>query len=164
MPHRKPTVPMAVRTPAASLDEAALLTVIGYQLAQATVVTDRVFDEHVGQRQTLRKLEFTLLALLHGNPGATARQLSHALAVTPPHIAAAVERLVQRGLLERERGTSDARLQHLTLTRAGSAAVARAVPALQQGEAAALAGLSAAERAMLVELLHKAARSRRAAG
>jgi DNA-binding MarR family transcriptional regulator len=159
---RIPAGPLADRTPAAALDEGALLGIVGYQLAQATVVTDRVFDEQVGQAQGLRRLEFTLLALLHGNPGATARQLARALAVTPPHIAAAVERLSQRGLLARERGQLDARLQHLTLTRAGAAAVEAAIAALRRAEAEGLAGLSAAERAMLLELLHKAARSRRA--
>ncbi|MBS1178684.1 MAG: MarR family transcriptional regulator [Proteobacteria bacterium] len=158
---RKVTAPPAARTPAASLDEAELLTIIGYQLAQAAVVTDRVFAEQVGGPQELRRLEFTLLALLNGNPGSTARQLARALAVTPPHIAAAVERLAQRGWLERERGERDARLQHLTLSRAGVAAMERAIPALQRGEAEALAALSSAERAMLAELLHKAARSRR---
>jgi DNA-binding MarR family transcriptional regulator len=160
-PRLKTAVPPADRTPAASLDEAALLTIIGYQLAQASVVTDHVFAEQVGGPQALRRLEFTLLALLHGNPAATARQLARALAVTPPHIAAAVERLAQRGWLERERGVRDARLQHLTLTRAGVAAIERAVLAVQRGEAEALAALSSAERAMLAELLHKAARSRR---
>jgi DNA-binding MarR family transcriptional regulator len=64
--------------------------------------------------------------------------------------------------LTREHGASDARLQHLSLTRTGVAAVQAAVSALRHAEAGALAALSAAERAMLVELLHKAARSRRA--
>ena len=154
-------MPLSDRTPSAALDEAALLGIVGYQLAQATVVTDRVFDEWVGGPQSLRRLEFTLLTLLHGNAGATSRQLSRALAVTPPHIAAAVERLAQRGLLQRQRGAQDARLQHLTLTRAGRTAVDTAIAALRRGETEALAALSAAERAMLAELLHKAARSRR---
>ncbi len=158
---RTQAIPLADRTPAAALDEGALLSIVGYQLAQATVVTDRVFDEQVARPQGLRQLEFTLLTLLLGNPGATARQLSRALAVTPPHIAAAVDRLAQRGLLARQRGQSDARMQHLTLTLAGSAAVDAAIAALRHAEAEHLAGLSPAERAMLVELLHKAARSRR---
>jgi DNA-binding MarR family transcriptional regulator len=81
--------------------------------------------------------------------------------VTPPHIAAAVERLAQRGLLQRERGEHDARMQHLSLTRAGRNTVDAATSALRRGESDALAALSPAERAMLAELLHKAARSRR---
>lgn len=159
-PH-KSAVPPAARTPAAALDEGALRGVVGYQLAQATVLTDRVFDAQVGRPQAMRRLEFTMLALLQANPGATARQLARALAVTPPHIALAVDRLAQRGLLSRERGQSDARLQHLHLTAAGSAVLGAAVQALLRAEAEALAGLSAAERAMLAELLHKAALGRR---
>jgi DNA-binding MarR family transcriptional regulator len=158
---RKSVIPAADRTPAAALDEGALRGIVGYQLAQASVVTDRVFDERVGKPKALRRLEFSLLALLQANPGATARQLSRALAVTPPHIALAVDRLAQAALLTRERGAQDARLQHLTLTAAGLAAVRHAVGALQQGESDALATLSPAERAMLAELLHKAARARR---
>lgn len=157
----KPAVRAADRTPAAALDEGVLRGIVGYQLAQATVITDRVFDAQIGTRQSLRRLEFTMLALLQANPGATARQLARALAVTPPHIALAVERLAQRGLLSRERGQSDARMQHLSLTDAGSALLGAAVPALQRAETEALAALSAAERAMLAELLHKAAMSRR---
>lgn len=160
--HPKAGVPAADRTPVAALDEGALRGIVGYQLAQASVLADRVFDAQVGGPQSLRRLEFTLLALLQANSGATARQLSRALAVTPPHIALTVDRLAQRGLLSRERGQSDARLQHLSLTAAGMAMLSAAVPALQRAEADALAALSAAERAMLAELLHKVARSRRA--
>jgi DNA-binding MarR family transcriptional regulator len=159
--HPKTIVPASDRTPAAALDEGALRGIVGYQLAQAAVVTDRVFDAQVGTPQSLRRLEFTLLALLQANPGATARQLARALAVTPPHIALAVDRLAQRALLSRERGQCDARMQHLSLTEAGTAMLKAAVPALQRAEAEALASLSAAERAMLAELLHKAALSRR---
>lgn len=160
-PPGKPAPPPAERTPAAALGEGLLRGIVGYQLAQAAVVTDRVFAEHVGGPLGLRRLEFSLLTLLQANPGATARQLARALAVTPPNIAVAVERLGQAGLLQRERGEQDARLQHLRLTAQGDAAVGQAVAALQSAEAEALAGLSAAERAMLAELLHKAALARR---
>lgn len=160
--HRHRTaLPAADHTPAAALDEGALRGVVGYQLAQAAVVANRVFDEQVGRPTGMRRLEFSLLALLHANPRATARQLAGALAVTPPNIAVAVDRLAQAGLLTRERSSHDARMQHLTLTTQGDAAVSHAVAALQQAETEALAGLSPAERAMLAELLHKAARRRR---
>jgi DNA-binding MarR family transcriptional regulator len=54
-------------------------------------------------------------------------------------------------------------MQHVRLTPRGTALVERSVQALLEGERAALDGLSAAERAMLVELLHKVALSRRKA-
>jgi DNA-binding MarR family transcriptional regulator len=109
----------------------------------------------------LRRVEFTILALVQGNPDVTARQLARVLAVTPPNIAVWIDRLESRGLVSRTRGHSDARVQHIRLTRAGSALVDRSVRQLLEGEQSALASLSAAEQAMLVELLHKVALSRR---
>ena len=158
---RNPPVPKQERTPLAQLSEAGAHAIVGYQLAQAAIVTDQVFDERVGQRGDLRRVEFTMLALVQGNPDVTARQLARALAVTPPNIAVWLDRLETRGLVSRERSSKDARLQHVRLTRAGTVLVERSVQALLDGERAAMAGLSAAEHAMLVELLHKVALSRR---
>ena len=72
-----------------------------------------------------------------------------------------LDKLESRGLVARERSVNDARMQHVRLTPRGTALVERSVLALLDGERVALDGLSAAERAMLVELLHKVALSRR---
>ncbi len=158
---RKPTVPDADRTPLAMLAEAGVHAIVGYQLAQAAIVTDQVFDERVGRHGGLRKVEFTILALVQGNPDVTARQLARALAVTPPNIAIWLDKLESRGLVARTRSESDARMQHIRITRAGATLVDRSVQLLLEGEQSALATLSAAERAMLIELLHKIAMSRK---
>jgi DNA-binding MarR family transcriptional regulator len=150
------------RTPLARLHEGSAHGIVGYQLAQATIVTNQVFDERVGhQRGALRRVEFTILALIQGNRDVTARQLARALAVTPPNIAIWLDKLESRGLIERERSASDARMQHVRLTARGNTLVERSVQALLEGERDALDVLSSAERAMLVELLHKVALSRR---
>ncbi len=162
MPHTRKNVPKADRTPQAQLSEGAMHGIVGYQIAQASIVTDAVFDEQVARRGALRKVELTLLALVQANPDVTARQLARALGVTPPNVALWLDRLESRGLVARERSEADARVQHIRVTRAGAALVERSVQAVQEGEAAALATLSAAERAMLVELLHKVALARRA--
>jgi len=159
--NRKPIVPDVDRTPLAQLSEAGVHAIVGYQLAQATIVTDHVFSERVGRHGELRRVEFTILALVQGNPGVTARQLARALAVTPPNIAIWIDKLETRGLVARTRGQSDARMQHIRLTSSGAALVDRSVRLLIEGEQAAMAGLSGAERAMLVELLHKVALSRK---
>jgi DNA-binding MarR family transcriptional regulator len=159
---RKPSIPAAERTPLAQLAEASIHDIVGYQLAQATIVTDQVFDERVGSLGELRRVEFTILALVRGNPDVTARQLARALAVTPPNIAIWIDKLESRGLIARRRSESDARMQHIRLTRSGAALVDRSVQQLIAGEQAALAALSPAERGMLVELLHKVALARRA--
>ena len=158
---RKPKIPAADRTPLARLSEGAMHAIVGYPLAQATIVTDQVFDARAGAGAGLRRVEFTLLALVQANPGVTARQVARALAVTPPNVAVWLDRLESRGLVARTRSQSDARMQHITLTRAGGVLVDRSMQQLVEGEAAALAALSPAERAMLVELLHKVALARR---
>jgi len=160
MSPRRPSIPVTQRTPQALLSEAGLRGIVGYQLAQATIVTDKVFDEVVGRRMGLRPVEFTILALVQANDGVTARQLARALAVTPPNIAVWLDRLTSRGLVERERSAADGRLQHIRITRDGDALALQAANALVEAEQLMLAGLSAAERAMLVELLHKAGQAR----
>ena len=161
MTTRKTVISAAERTPQARLTEARIHAIVGYQLAQAAILTNQVFDERVGRRGGLRRVEFTILALIQGNPDVTARQLARALDVTPPNIATWIDRLESRGLVVRNRSDSDARVQHIRVTRAGSALVDSSVQQLLEGEQAALSSLSAAERAMLVELLHKVALSRR---
>ena len=161
MPRRPAQTAADDRTPQARLTEADLHGVIGYQLAQASIVTTQVFDGAVGTKSRLRPVEYTMLALIHANPDVTARQLARGLAVTPPNIAVWIERLQSRGLVLRSRSETDARLQHIRVSTAGAKLVREATKRLQAGEAAALSSLSAAERAMLVELLHKLAIARK---
>ena len=157
---RTPAPPPPDRTPQARLTESELHGVLGYQLAQASIVTLQVYDAEVGSRFELRPVEYTLLTLVHANPDVTARQLARGLAVTPPNITVLIDRLVARGLVGRTRSASDARVQHLRATEAGVALASQATQRLLEGEGAALAGLSAAERGMLIELLHKVALAR----
>jgi DNA-binding MarR family transcriptional regulator len=98
---------------------------------------------------------------VHANPDVTARQLARGLAVAPPNIAVWLYRLESRGLVSRTRSESDARMQHVRTTRAGAALARGATQRLLDAESEALAGLSAAERAMLIELLHKLAMARK---
>jgi DNA-binding MarR family transcriptional regulator len=157
-----PIAPAADRVPLSRLAEGGLHGILGYQLALATLVTDRVFDEQAGHSDSLRRVEFTILALVQANPDVTARQLARALAVTPPNIAIWLERLCGRRLVMRERSTKDARVQHLRLTPAGATLVSRVGAWLLQAEQALLsAHLSTVEQAMLIELLHKVALARR---
>jgi DNA-binding MarR family transcriptional regulator len=159
MPRRN-TADEPDRTPHARLAEGPLHGIVGYQLAQAGVVTDAVFEAAVQLPEGLRRLEFSVLCLVQANADVSARQLAKALNVTPPHIAISLDRLETRGLVARRRSAADARVQHLRLTRVGQTLVQAAVARVQAAEAAALATLSPAERAMLLELLHKLARSR----
>jgi len=148
-------------TPAVGpLAEDGLHHIVGYQLAQAAVTTTRVFNDQVGEHFELRPVEFTILTLVNENPGVSAKQLSQALAVTPPNITVWIDRLERRGLVQRERSTTDRRAQHIRTTPPGAKLARDAVQRIIAAENVTLAGLSAAERAMLVELLHKVAGAR----
>lgn len=159
--NRQPPSNAADRTPQARLGEGPLHDLIGYQLAQAAIVTDRVFNENARRPGALRRVEYTILALVRVNPDVTARQLALALAVTPPNIAIWLDRMEQRGSVQRTRSERDGRVQHIRLTRAGQALVEQTTKRLLDAEAEALSTLTAAERAMLAELLHKVALARR---
>ena len=153
----------AVLTPAGRLEEARLQMVLGYQLAQASIVTDAIFRTEVGEPLELRPVEYTVMMLVAENPGGSPARLARALAVTPPHITAIVERLVSRGLVQRKASDEDRRSQILTVTRAGADLVRKATERIVAAEQAALA-LTSGEQAILAELLHKVACARQAGG
>ncbi len=148
-------------TPAGQLEEGDLLRLVGYQLAQAQIVTDAVFAAEVGRGLDLRQIEFTVLALVARNPGLTASELANALAVTPPYIASCLDKLLRRGLIERLQSPLDRRAMHIHVTAAGGDMVRSATQRLLARERQSLDALSTAERLMLAELLHKAASCRR---
>lgn len=159
-----PRPPRDARTPQALLAEGPAHGIVGYQLAQATIVTSKVFDLVTAQQAQdarLRPVEFTLLALVLDNPDVNARQLSRALAITPPNLVGRLEQLQARGFIERRRSERDGRAQHIRLTPAGRKLVQRYAAMLVEREQLALATLTAGERTILIELLHKVALVRR---
>jgi DNA-binding MarR family transcriptional regulator len=146
-------------TPAGSLEEARLQQVLGYQLAQANIVTDAIFRVEVGQPLELRPVEYTALTLIAENPGGSLARLARALSVTPPNITALVDRLEERGLVQRSASAQDRRAQVLGVTRKGAELARKATDRILAAERVALA-LSAGEQAILAELLHKVACAR----
>jgi len=156
-----PTRPAPDETPAGHLSEAGLQGILGYQLAQARLCTQQVFQQCVGQPDDLRPVEFTILALIDRNPDVSARQLARALAVAPPNLTTWLERLERRGLVTRERSATDRRTQLVRATAEGSRLARTGAQRVIAGEQAVLDTLTAAERALLLELLHKVAARRR---
>lgn len=130
---------------------------IGFRLAQAQHPATRLFDAAVGKPLALRKVEFSLLMLLRANGPLTPKQLAQALWLSAPALTAVLDRLQARGLLQRQPHPEDGRSQQVLLTEDGSVLAARAQTAAEQMEAPLQQRLSAAERAMLMELLDKLA-------
>lgn len=147
-------------SPTAGIDHACLQHLLGYQIARADIPTRRAFSHHIGKPLNLTAVEFSTLVLLAHNTGATPKQLADALAMHAPAVSVLLDRLAQRGLLERVRSETDRRLQHVLLTAEGRQLADEARERSLTAERALLQGLSAAERAILVELLQKVAGAR----
>ncbi len=133
---------------------------LGYQLAQAAIVTNGVFVRVVGKPLALSQVEFTLLKLVKKNVAVTPSRLARGLAITMPAITVWMGKLEQRGLVFRERSATDGRSQHFCLTPEGDALVSKAVALVLEAEKQTLGHLSAAEHAMLLELVRKVAHKR----
>ena len=157
MPAKK--APRLDITPAGRLEEARLAQVLGYQLAQATIVTSAIYTANVGDPFELRPVEYTVLTLISENPGGSLARLARALAVTAPNITAMIDRLEARGLVQRAQSEQDRRAQILRTTTKGETLVRKCTQLIIDAEKATLA-LTPGEKAMLVELLHKVACAR----
>ena len=101
--------------------------------------------------------QFGLLRLLAGAEGHSQRALGETLRIPPNRMVALVDDLERKGLIERRTHPEDRRANALSLTEAGSAALARGFQAAFAVEADTCSPLDAAERAQLLGLLHKLA-------
>jgi len=124
------------------------------------VTTHVTFLKHFGQPFDLRPVEYSLLMLLSANAQLTPKQLAQSLALSAPNLTILLDRMQDRGVLQRVRSEVDRRSQHVMLTDSGRALadeIATKTPAMESE----LDGcLSRAERALLIELLDKIARHR----
>lgn len=132
-----------------------LADLLGFHLAQAQLVANQAFEAHVGEPLALRKVEFSLLLLLHANGPLAPKQLARTLSLPAPALTVLMDRLQAQGHLRREPNPQDGRSQHVMLTPAGRTLAARAADVAAHMEDGLRAGLSAAELAMLRELLGK---------
>ena len=152
----------ATKPPAArELDASRMSHLVGYAATRASITLRRVFVRHLGPLD-LKVVEFSILMLVAQNQQVNQKQLGQALDISAPNMAVTLDRMVERGWVERVRSTKDRRAQHIHLTPAGAQLVQRAEKIAATMEAPSLAVLSPAERALLIELLHKVASGRSA--
>ncbi len=143
------------------LDHSKMMKLLGYHLAQASIPTNNLFKNKIGQEFQLNKLEFTILMLLLSNDEVTPKRLSTAINIPAPNLTVILDRLEKRELLARTRSQADRRVQHVQLTPQGLA-MAREIDQLSDVmEQDLLSHLTEAECGMLFELLKKVAVHRR---
>lgn len=97
---------------------------------------------------------FDMLVQIHRPPlGPTMGELSARLMVTKGHVTDLAERLEAKGLIARRSNSNDARLQHVYLSQAGEALLARVVPVHRAWIAELMAEMDPASLKQLYELL-----------
>ncbi|KEH10829.1 MarR family transcriptional regulator [Delftia tsuruhatensis] len=137
-----------------AVDQSRLQRFLGYRLTRAEIHIHKLFARRVAELD-LKPSEFSILVLIHSNPGIYLRQLGEALDISPSNLVPVVERLVQRGLIGRQPDPRDRRLQQLHLTDDGSALQARAEGVVVQLEDELEQLLTATEQRHLLSALDK---------
>jgi DNA-binding MarR family transcriptional regulator len=137
-----------------AVDDTGLAHLVGYAASRAAIEMRKVFMQHM-EPLGLKIAEYSILMLVAHNPEINQKRLGAALDISPPNMAVTIDRMVARGWVSRVRGTHDRRAQHIHLTAAGRALVEKARKITATMEEPALAVLSQAERALLIELLRK---------
>jgi DNA-binding MarR family transcriptional regulator len=101
----------------------------------------------------LTKQQFTVLAALDSNDGVSQTALVEMTGIDRSTLAEMVRRMLERGLLSRERTENDARANAVAITAAGRKAVRLARSAADRAEKALLDPLPPGERAKFVKAL-----------
>ena len=156
-PAEAPATPSASAEPSAGeLDASRLTHLVGYAASRAAIEMRKVFARHM-KPLDLKVVDFSILMLVAAIPEVNQKRIGQALDISAPNVAVTLDRLVERGWVQRVRSDKDRRAQHIHLTPKGRDLVQRAEKISLTMEDAALRVLSSAERALLIELLLKVA-------
>jgi len=136
------------------VDQSRLTNLVGYASTRASIVMKKIAMRHLGPLD-LKVVDYSILVLVASNPQINPKRLGEALDISAPNLAVTLDRLVERGWVQRVRSTEDRRAMHIHLTAAGRELVQRAEKITATMENAQLRMLSPAERALLIELLMK---------
>ncbi|MEO6278615.1 MarR family transcriptional regulator [Roseateles sp.] len=130
---------------------------LGYQLRLAQLRSFDLFFEMLGPLD-LSPARVTALSLIAMNPGTNQAALAKALSVAGPSALKLVDGLESAGWIRRMEVQGDRRRYSLQLTEHGQARMEQLRQKLAEYEARLTAGLSAAERLQMMDLLSRLAR------
>jgi len=144
---------------AAPVDFDLLPGLLGYNLRRAQV---SVFQDFARSLEECRLTpgQFGVLVLIDANPGMNQTQLSEALRVDRSTVVTVIDRLEERGVVERAPSPDDRRSYALRLTAAGEVLLSRAKPLVLAHETRLGDGFEASELATLTTLLQRLADAR----
>lgn len=98
-------------------------------------------------------VQYAALQTVANQPGTDQRTLARSIALDASTTGGVLDRLEQRGLLERRTAPTDRRARQLWLTPAGEALLREAVPAMLQAQQQILAPLTERQRGEFMRLL-----------
>jgi DNA-binding MarR family transcriptional regulator len=107
----------------------------------------------------MRQVLFGILSVVDANPGINQGAAGRMLGVQRANMVSLINETVDAGWIDRQVADDDRRAFALNLTEAGRETLGRTLEKLQAHEEALLAGLSAGERATLIELLRRIVRA-----
>jgi DNA-binding MarR family transcriptional regulator len=136
------------------VDTRYLQTLLGYNARRAALSIIGVFLERLAV-YGLKPVDFSVMSVIHHNPGVTSRQLCATLSILPPNLVALVQSLESRGLIERQAHPTDGRAVGLHPTANGVSLMQQAEATASKLEIDASSKLTASQRQTLVQLLQK---------
>ncbi len=136
------------------VDSSYLQTLLGYNARRAALTIIEGFLERMAEFG-LRPVDFSVMSIIHHNPGVTSRQLCAALNLLPPNLVGLIQSLEARGLIHRLPHPTDGRAMGLHPTPAGVALMQQAEQAATDLEIERSARLTATQRKTLLDLLQK---------
>ena len=143
-----------VASPVEKVDTRYLQTLLGYNARRAALSIIGVFLERLAVYD-LRPVDFSVMSVIHHNPGVTSRQLCATLSILPPNLVGLIQSLEARGLIERQPHPTDGRAVGLHPTAKGVSLMQQAEVTAAEVEIDASSKLTPHQRQTLVQLLQK---------
>ena len=138
----------------ATVDASFLQTLLGYNARRVSLQVIELFNDRMAA-YGLSPVDFSILSLIHHNPGITSRQLCSSLSLLPPNLVGKISVMEKRDLLTRVPHPDDGRAIGLHLTAAGNQMMQQAENTATQLELDVSSKLTAAEAKTLLRLLQK---------
>lgn len=132
----------------------------GHSIRRLHQISVQVFQAHMREAGfDLTPVQFAALDAIAANPGIDQARVAALIAYDRATIGGVIDRLVQKGHVERIVSGRDRRARELSLTAAGRRIHAKALPVVTACQDAILARLSPQERERFLCLVRKAAGS-----
>ena len=137
-----------------AVDTRFLQSLLGYNARRAALSIIGVFLERLAV-YGLKPVDFSVMSVIHHNPGVTSRQLCASLSILPPNLVGLIQSLESRGLIDRKPHPTDGRAVGLHHTDKGVTLMLQAEVTAFELEIDASSKLTAKQRQTLLQLLQK---------